>query len=106
MTTIYAIHAPEGSGSKGNRALTDSMPRPRMPYLQHERSRHGKMCWYVRLSRTTPRTRIKAAFGTPEFMREYQAVRSLFPHLKSAAPAPCKKPPKHRQKRNDQNRPF
>ena len=62
------------------------MPRPRLPYLQHERSRHGKMVWYVRLSRSTPRTRIKAAFGTPDFMREYQdAIKGIAAPQKPAS---------------------
>jgi integrase len=48
------------------------MPRPRPPYLSHERTRHGKPVWYVR--RHGKRVRIKAAFGTPDFDREYQAA--------------------------------
>ena len=48
------------------------MPRPRPPYLSHERTRHSKSVWYVR--RNGKRVRIKAAFGTPEFDAEYQAA--------------------------------
>jgi integrase len=48
------------------------MPRPRPPYLSHERTRHGRGVWYVR--RNGKRVRIKAAFGTPEFDAEYQAA--------------------------------
>jgi integrase len=48
------------------------MPRPRPPFLSHERTRHGKAVWYVR--RAGKRVRIRAAFGTPEFETEYQAA--------------------------------
>jgi integrase len=48
------------------------MPRPRPPFLSHERTRHGKSVWYVR--RNGKRIRIKAAFGSPEFDAEYQAA--------------------------------
>jgi integrase len=50
------------------------MNRPRPPYLQRERSRHGRMVWYVRVNRQSPRIRIYADYGTPEFMAEYQAA--------------------------------
>jgi integrase len=49
------------------------MPRPRPPYLQHEKTRHGKWVWYVRKG-DGPRIRIHAEFGTPEFDEQYQAV--------------------------------
>jgi integrase len=48
------------------------MPRPRPPFLSHERTRHGKSVWYVR--RAGKRVRIKATYGTPEFDLEYQAA--------------------------------
>jgi hypothetical protein len=48
------------------------MPRPRPPYLSHERTRHGMSVWYVR--RAGKRIRIKAAFGTPDFDAQYQAA--------------------------------
>jgi hypothetical protein len=49
----------------------DGMPRPRPPHLHRQVSRHGKTVWYVRVGKG-PRTRIKAAFGTPEFDAEYR----------------------------------
>ena len=52
--------------------MITTMPRPRQPFLSHERTRHGKPVWYVR--RAGKRVRIKAAFGTPEFDAEYQAA--------------------------------
>jgi hypothetical protein len=50
----------------------EGMPRPRPPYLSHERTRHGKLVWYVR--REGKRVRVKAEFSTPEFTIEYQAA--------------------------------
>ena len=50
------------------------MPRPRPPYLHRERTRHGLMVWYVRVNRQSPRIRIYAEFGTPEFTAEYQSA--------------------------------
>jgi integrase len=47
------------------------MPRPRPPYLHRETSRHGKVVWYVRLA--GKRTRLRAAYGSPEFAAEYRA---------------------------------
>jgi integrase len=49
------------------------MPRPRPPYLQRQITRHGKIVWYVR-KHPGPRTRIKSAYGTPEFEAEYHAA--------------------------------
>ena len=49
------------------------MPRPRPPHLQRQVTQHGRVAWYVRIGRG-PRTRIRAAFGTPEFDAEYQAA--------------------------------
>lgn len=49
------------------------MPRPRLPHLHRERSRHGALVWYVRVGHG-PRIRLRAAFGTPEFADEYKAA--------------------------------
>jgi len=49
------------------------MPRPRPPHLHREATRHGTMVWYVRAGKG-PRTRIKAAYGTPEFDAAYRAA--------------------------------
>lgn len=50
-----------------------AMPRPRPPFLQREKTRHGRFVWYVRKA-DGPRTRIRAEFGTPEFDDEYRAA--------------------------------
>lgn len=49
------------------------MPRPRPPYLSSQRTRHGKLVWYVRRP-GRPRLRIRAEYGSPEFVAEYQAA--------------------------------
>jgi integrase len=48
------------------------MPRPRPPFLSHERTRHGRSVWYVR--RNGKRIRLRAMYGSPEFDAEYQAA--------------------------------
>jgi integrase len=50
------------------------MPRPRPPYLSHERNRLGTPVWYVRVKGR--RIRIREAYGTPEFDAAYQAALS------------------------------
>ena len=51
----------------------DAMPRPRPPYLSSQRTRHGKLVWYVRRP-DQPRVRVRAVYGSPEFMAEYNAI--------------------------------
>jgi hypothetical protein len=41
--------------------------------LQRQVTQHGRVVWYVRINKGL-RTRIRAAFGTPEFDAEYQAA--------------------------------
>lgn len=62
------------------------MPRPRPPRLQQEKTRHGKLVRYVRVGKG-PRTRIRAAQGTPEFDAEYQAAIAGEPLAGAAAPS-------------------
>src|SRR5262245_42306436 len=61
------------------------MPRPRPPHIRRERTRHGAMVWYVRVN-SGPRIRLREAYGTPEFWREYQAAVTSTP-----APPPPRK---------------
>jgi len=49
------------------------MPRPRPRFLQRHVTQHGRVVWYVRIGKG-PRTRIRSAFGTPEFDAEYLAA--------------------------------
>lgn len=52
--------------------MTD-MPRPRPTHLHKETTRHGKTVWYVRVGEGK-RTRIRAAYGSPEFAAEVRAA--------------------------------
>ena len=63
-----------------------NMPRPRPPHLHRQITQHNRVVWYVRIGKG-PRTRIRAAFGTPEFDTEYQAAISGTPRPKKGAPA-------------------
>lgn len=47
------------------------MPK-RLPFLRHEKNRHGKWCWYVR--RGSKRVRIRGDYGSDEFMEAYNAA--------------------------------
>jgi integrase len=62
------------------------MPRPRPPHLHRETTRHGKPVWYVRFGKG-PRIRIRAEYGSAEFMAEYLAAASGEPRPKKGAPA-------------------
>ena len=49
------------------------MPRAPLPHLQHEKTRHGKLVWYVRVGKG-PRTRLPGAYGSAEFLGAYYAI--------------------------------
>ncbi|CAJ0867182.1 hypothetical protein AMST5_01929 [freshwater sediment metagenome] len=49
------------------------MPKPRLPFMQYERSRHGALTYYVRIGKG-PRIRIKGEYGSQEFMEAYRAA--------------------------------
>jgi integrase len=66
--------------------MPDTMPRPRPPHLHQQRTQHGRVVWYVRIGHG-PRTRIRAAFGTPEFDSEYQAALAGQPRQTKASNA-------------------
>jgi len=46
---------------------------PKPPHLNSQRTRHGKLVWYVRVY-PGPRVRLRADYGTPEFWEEYKAA--------------------------------
>jgi integrase len=53
------------------------MPRPRPPHLTREVTRHGKVVWYARVRDERGRRiriRLKAEYGTPEFIAAYKAA--------------------------------
>lgn len=51
------------------------MPKPRLPHLHRETTRHGQTVWYFRRGHS-PRIRIKAEYGSAAFMAEYEAALS------------------------------
>ena len=53
--------------------MIPGMPRPRPPHLHREANRHGTVVWYVRVGKG-PRIRIRAEYGTPEFVAAYQSA--------------------------------
>jgi integrase len=63
----------------------EGMARPRPQFLRREKTRHGKLVWYVRRG-DGPRIRIDAEFGTPEFAAAYEAAIAQ-------APVPAREPP-------------
>lgn len=65
----------------------DGMPRPRPPHLQRERTRHGRVVWFVRIGKG-PRTRIKHEYDSPEFWAAYTAaMNGEIPATASSSPA-------------------
>lgn len=58
--------------------MTDSMPRPRLPYLRHEKNRHGTWCWYFRKGDGL-RIRMPEPYGSDEFKAAYEAALSGSP---------------------------
>lgn len=51
------------------------MPPATLPHLVRQISRHGRTVWYVRVGHG-PRTRLRAPYGSPEFLAEYTAAVS------------------------------
>lgn len=70
----------------GNSPLIKAMPKPRYPNLRHEKTRHGKMVWYVRVN-DGPRIRLREEFGTQEFEQEYLAAIHGRPAMRSSKTA-------------------
>lgn len=63
-----------------------AMPRPRLPHLHREVTRHGKAVWYVRVGKG-PRVRLHAELGTADFNVEYQAAVSGEQRTTTGTPA-------------------
>lgn len=66
------------------------MPKKRLPYVQVERSRHGRVKFFFRVGKG-PRTRLPDEYGSDEFKEAYQAA---------LAAKPLKQPPKSRYSQN------
>ena len=58
--------------------------RPNWPGLYRQKTRHGKIAWYVRVGKGA-RVRLECEPGTPEFEHEYAGVYALL--LKGETPA-------------------
>lgn len=67
--------------------MTAEMPRPRPPHLVRETNRHGTVVWYVRVGQG-PRTRMREAYGSPDFWRDYRHAVEGKPVGQPAGPAP------------------
>lgn len=52
--------------------MNQAVPRPRPPYLQRHKTRHGSFAWYVK--RDGRLIRIRGEFGTDEFSAAYDAA--------------------------------
>lgn len=59
----------------------EAMPRPRLPYLRHEKNRHDDWCWYFRKG-NGKRIRLRGEYGTKAFRAEYDAALSGHPSAK------------------------
>lgn len=51
----------------------EDMPKPRLPFLLHERTCRGRLVWYFRRGKGK-RIRLPDQYGTPEFEAAYQAA--------------------------------
>lgn len=67
--------------------MTETMPRPRPPYVQRETTRHGRVVWYVRKGKNR-RVRLRAEYGSADFDAAYQAALAGVPPPKKGPAAP------------------
>ncbi len=67
--------------------MTADMPRPRPPHLVRETTRHGTVVWYVRVGQGA-RTRMREAYGSPGFWRDYRLAVEGKPLAPAAGPKP------------------
>jgi hypothetical protein len=67
--------------------MIDSMHRPRPPKLHRERSRHGRLVWYVPMGKGK-RVRIPGEYGSAEFLAAYEeAISGRREPVRSTGPA-------------------
>jgi hypothetical protein len=57
------------------------MPRPRLPFVQRQFTRHGRKVWYFRRNRSEPRVRLPDLYGSDEFTVAYRACLAGQPIL-------------------------
>lgn len=53
--------------------MIEDMPRNRPQHLQREKTRHGKLVWFVRMGKG-PRTRLREEYGSEAFWNAYRAA--------------------------------
>lgn len=67
------------------------MPKPRFPHLRHEKSRHGRMMYFLRIGNGR-RVRLRADYGSQAFATEYAlAFATLSGDAPVMLPAPVPK---------------
>ena len=57
------------------------MPRPRLPFVQLQVTRHGRKVWYFRRGRSEPRVRLPDLYGSDEFIATYRAFLAGQPRV-------------------------
>lgn len=56
--------------------MSDDVTKIELPYLFHDRDRHGNVRWYVRLPPERRKVRIRAELGSEAFHNAYWAIRN------------------------------
>ncbi len=51
--------------------LDEPMPKTRLPFMLHERNRHGNFSWVFRRDKKAKRIKINGDYGSEQFMAEY-----------------------------------
>jgi integrase len=65
------------------------MPRPHLPFVQRQITRHGRKVWYFRRNRSEPRIRLPDLYGSDEFTAAYRACLAGQPMVvRNQRPAP------------------
>lgn len=64
----------------------EDMTRQRYQYVQKQTTRHGRVVWYFRIGEG-PRTRMKGAYGSPEFIAQWRSLVAGTDVAADAAPS-------------------
>lgn len=68
--------------------MIEEMPRPHLPHLHKELTRHGAVAWYVRIGKG-PRTRIQGDYGSEAFRAAYNSAVAGEKQPKTAKASSC-----------------
>lgn len=63
----------------------DPMPRPSLPFLNHERNRHGRLVWYVRVGKGRKYATAPKGLRARTCLKTFSDLKEAFPR----SPAPC-----------------